>query len=103
MAIRPIDAQIMVQKIPEVSRLHTNNPSALQAQAGSFAQEFKKEVEIRDQQVNDSAQAEQRAVDEDGKGGAKHQSKKGQKNKQKTGKETNREAKPEGSSFSIKG
>ena len=103
MAIRPIDAQIMVQKIPEVARLQTNNPSALQAQAGSFAHEFKKEVDIRDQQVNDTAQAERRAVDEDGKGSASYQRNKGQKNKQKAGKETNKEAKPDGSSFSIKG
>lgn len=103
MAIRPIDAQLMIQKVPEVSQLYTNNHASAQARLGGFAQEFKREIDTQGQQVNETDEAEQRQVDKDGKNGGKRQDrqKRGQNKQDKQA--PKQEAKPEGSSFSIRG
>lgn len=102
MAIRPIDAQIMVQRVPEAARFNTNNPSAIQAQVGQFAQEFKKELDIKEKQVNSTNEAEQRQVDKDGKGSGSKGEKQNNKGGKKEEQPQNNVVNTEGSSFSIK-
>ena len=93
MAIRPIDVQIMVHRASEVGRLNNNDPQAAKAQAGQFAQEFKKEVQNIGQQVNNPNSAEKAEVDKDGRQGAaysdKRDSKKGSQDSEKESKDAN--------------
>jgi hypothetical protein len=94
----------MVHRASEVSKFNNADSPAAQARAGQFAQEFKKEVESQNQQVNNPNNPEKTEVNKDGRGGATY------KRNQKDGKkqddsEKDKKDKPmfkEHSRFSMK-
>ena len=79
MAIRPIDAQMMVHRTSETPRMTNADPQTASASANQFAQDFKREVLNQGQQVNNTNNAEKGDVDKDGRGGAAYSDNRGNK------------------------
>jgi len=79
----------MVHKASEVAKHNKGDAQAQQAQAGHFAQDFKKEVENLSQQVISANKAEDAKVDKDGRNNSNpKQGKKDGKDKDKDEQDT---------------
>ena len=68
MGIRPVDLQLVVQRMPEVNRATNNDGSRAETQNSQFAQSLQKLVEQESKQVVNTNQSEQINVDKDGRG-----------------------------------
>ena len=66
--IRPVDMQVMVQRVPDVNRNTNNDGSRAETQNSQFSEQFKKVVELGQQQVTNAKEAEGQDVDPDGRG-----------------------------------
>ncbi|MCL2619546.1 MAG: hypothetical protein FWD97_01255 [Defluviitaleaceae bacterium] len=73
MSIRPVDMQVMVQRMPEVNRLTNNDGSRAETQNNAFAQQFAKVSDERQKTVNEPEEAEKQQLDKDGRGGGSQQ------------------------------
>jgi len=66
--IRPVDMQVMVQRVPDVNRNTNNDGSRAETQNSQFSDQFKKVVELNQQQVTITKETEGQDVDPDGRG-----------------------------------
>ena len=64
--LRPVDAQVMLHRMPEVNRVTNNDGSRAENQNQAFAQSLQKAVEQEGKQVVQSNQTEKKDVDKEG-------------------------------------
>ena len=69
MSIRPVDAQILAYRAPEIGRTTNHDGSRAEAQNNQFSNSFQKLVEQQKNQVTDTNKAEHSGVDKDGRKG----------------------------------
>ncbi|MCL2854254.1 MAG: hypothetical protein FWE21_01385 [Defluviitaleaceae bacterium] len=68
MSIRPVDMQVMIQRMPEVNRLTNNDGSRAETQNNQFAQQFAKVADERQKTVGETDEAQKQELDKDGRG-----------------------------------
>lgn len=73
MSIRPVDMQVMVQRMPEVNRLTNNDGSRAETQNNAFAQQFARLADERQKTVNQSEEVGKQQLEKDGRGGGSPQ------------------------------
>ncbi|MCL2235542.1 MAG: hypothetical protein FWB98_03750 [Defluviitaleaceae bacterium] len=68
MSIRPVDMQVMIQRVPELNRMTNNDGSRQEVQNNQFANQFAKATQDAQKQVIEANEAEKQELDKDSKG-----------------------------------